>query len=119
MRYRDSIFVSLLKPLSRRQFKAIVERHDGDAYDKSFGSWKHLVVLMFAQLSGASGLRGLETSWNAHAHHHYHLGAGPIARSTLSDANLRRPLQVFAETFAMLSAQADRRCGARAPRCCA
>ena len=108
MRYRDSIFASLLKPLGRRQFKAIVHRYDGDAYDKTFDSWDHLVVLMFAQLSGASGLRGLESSWNAHAHHHYHLGTGPIARSTLSDANRRRPLQVFAETFAMLSAQADR-----------
>jgi putative transposase len=108
MRYRDSIFASLLKPLARRQFKAIVERHDGDAYDKTFDSWNHLVVLIFAQLAGASGLRGLESSWNAHAHHHYHLGSGPIARSTLSDANMRRPLQVFAETFAMLSAEADR-----------
>jgi IS4 transposase len=108
MRYRDSIFASLLKPLSRRQFKAIVDRHDGDAYDKTFDSWDHLVVLMFAQLSGASGLRGLESSWNAHAHHHYHLGTGPVARSTLSDANGRRSLQVFAETFALLSAQADR-----------
>jgi putative transposase len=108
MRYRDSIFAALLKPLARRQFQAIVECHDGDAYDKTFDSWDHLVVLMFAQLSGASGLRGLESSWNAHAHHHYHLGTGPIARSTLSDANGRRPLQVFAETFALLSAQADR-----------
>jgi IS4 transposase len=97
-----------MKPLSRRKFKEIVERHDGDAYDKTFDSWDHLVTLIFAQLSGASGLRGLESSWNAHAHHHYHLGTGPIARSTLSDANGRRPLQVFAETFAMLSAQADR-----------
>ena len=70
MRYRDSIFASLLKPLARRQFKAIVERHDGDAYDKTFDSWNHLVVLIFAQLAGASGLRGLESSWNAHAHHH-------------------------------------------------
>ena len=108
MRYRDSIFAAVLKPLSRRAFQAIVDRHAGDAYDKTFDSWDHLVVLIFAQLSGASGLRGLESSWNAHAHHHYHLGAGPVARSTLSDANGRRPLQVFAETFAMLSAQAGR-----------
>jgi IS4 transposase len=108
MRYRDSIFVSLLKPISRRQFRSIVERHDGDAYDKSFGSWSHLVTLVFAHLGGADSLRGLAASWNAQAHHHYHLGAGPLARSTLSDANARRPPEVFAATFTMLSAQADR-----------
>ena len=108
MRYRDSIFASLLKPLSRRGMRSIVERHDGDAYDKSFDSWNHLVALIFAQFSACDSLRGLVASWNAHAHHHYHLGCGPLARSTLSDANARRPTQVFAETFAMLSAQADR-----------
>lgn len=108
MRYRDSIFGHLLKPLSRRCFQSIVERHDGDAYDKSFDSWNHLVVLIFAQLSGICGLRGVEAAWNAHAHHHYHLGAGRLHRATLSDANQRRPTAVFAETFALLSRQADR-----------
>jgi putative transposase len=108
MRYRDSIFVSLLKLISRRQFRSIVEEHDGDAYDKSFGSWAHLVTLVFAHLGGADSLRGVVAGWNAHAHHHYHLGAGRLARSTLSDANMRRPPEVFAATFAMLSAQADR-----------
>jgi IS4 transposase len=108
MRYRDSIFVSLLKPISRRDFKAIVERHDGDAYDKGFKSWDHLVALIFAQLGPAHSLRGLEATWNAHAHHHSHLGSGPIARSTLADANRRRPTAVFAETFEMVSALASR-----------
>jgi putative transposase len=108
MRYCDSIFGHLLKPLSRRCFQAIVDRHDGDAYDKSFDSWSHLVALIFAQLSGVCGLRGLEASWNAHAHHHYHLGVGRLHRATLSDANQRRPTEIFAETFAMLSRQADR-----------
>jgi putative transposase len=108
MRYRDSIFANLLKPISRRQFRSIVERHDGNAYDKSFDSWDHLVALIFAQLGGADSLRGLETGWNAQAHHHYHLGAGRLARSTLSDANARRPPEIFAATFTLLSAQADR-----------
>lgn len=108
MRYRDSIFGSLLKPLSRRRFEAIVEAHDGDAYDKGFTSWNHLLALIFAQLGAANSLRGLEQSWNANAHHHYHLGSGSIARSTLADANHRRPPAVFAETFAMLSGLADR-----------
>jgi IS4 transposase len=109
MRYRDSIFASLLKPISRRRFRAVVAAHDGDAYDKSFNSWDHLVALIFAQLGASDSLRGLVTSWNANAHHHYHLGSGPIARSTLADANQRRPTEVFADTFTMLSGLAERR----------
>lgn len=109
MRYRDSIFVSLLKPISRSAFEAAVAAHDGDAYDKSFSSWDHLVALIFAQLGGAGSLRGIAAAWNAHAHHHCHLGSGPIARSTLADANHRRPPAVFAEAFAMLSGLASRR----------
>jgi IS4 transposase len=108
MRFVDSIFSSLLKPLDRRSFKASVERHKADAYGKSFGSWDHLVTLIYAQLSGLTSLRGLVAGWNANAHHHYHLGSGPIARSTLGDANLRRPVAVFAELFEALSAQLDR-----------
>jgi IS4 transposase len=108
MRYSDSILGNLLKPIRRRWFDGVVDRHGGNAYGKSFGSWDHLVALIYAQLGGASSLRGLEASWNANAHHHYHLGVGKLARSTLADANGRRPLAVFSETFAMLSGLADR-----------
>jgi putative transposase len=108
MRYEDSVFGRLLKPVCRRAFAAVVKRHDGDAYDKSFRSWDHLVALIFAHLSGIDGLRGLEAVWNAHSHHHYHLGSGKLKRSTLSEANSRRPVAIFAETFAMLSGLADR-----------
>ncbi len=108
MHHRNSIFASLLEPIGRRRFAACVERHDGDAYDKGFRSWDHLVALVFAQFAQADSLRGLELIWNANAHHHYHLGVGRLARSTLSDANRRRPVAVFAETFADLSGLAGR-----------
>jgi IS4 transposase len=108
MRYVNSIFTSLLKPIDRRSFQAIVSRNDADAYDKSFKSWDHLVVLIYAQLSQSSSLRGLEASFNANAHHHYHLGVGRLSRSTLSDANARRSVRVWAEVFAMLARMADR-----------
>jgi IS4 transposase len=107
MRFCDSIFGSLVKPINRRRFQAIVDRYDGDAYDKSFRSWHHLVALIFAQLSHASSLRGLEAVFNANAQYHHHLGVGLLARTTLSDANARRPVRVFAHTFAMLSQAAD------------
>ena len=109
MRYRDSIFTSLLKPIDRRHFRAIVEQFAGDAYDKSFTSWHHLVALIYAQFSRADSLRALEAGFNANSHHHYHLGVGTVARSTLGDANGRRPPAVFAAVFAMLANLADRR----------
>jgi hypothetical protein len=45
--------------------------------------------------------------WNAQAAHHYHLAAGPVCRSTLSDANRRRPSAIFGEVFAALSGRAQ------------
>lgn len=108
MRFRDSIFGHLLEPINRRQFQSVVDGLDGDAYDKSFKSWDHLVALIYAQLSGADGLRGLVAGFNANSQHHYHLGTGKLSRSTLSDANGRRPVGIFARAFARLSAMADR-----------
>ena len=108
MHFTPSIFGKLLEPINRRQFQAIVERHDGDAYVKCFTSWDHLVALVFAQLCASTSLRGLEASWNANSQHHYHLGSGPLVRSTLSDANRRRPVAIFAETFALVAGQLDR-----------
>jgi len=108
MRFCDSIFAKLLKPIDRRRFAKIVDQHDGDAYDKSFKSWDHLVALVYAQLAGLDGLRALESGFNANSQHHYHLGTGRLARATLSDANARRPVEIFAQTFAMLAAMADR-----------
>jgi putative transposase len=108
MRYQNSIFGNLLKPIDRRQFCGIVEKHKSDVYDKSFKSWDHLVTLVGAQLGQVASLRAVEGAFNANSHQHYHLGIGRVARSTLSDANARRPVGVFAETFAMLAQKADR-----------
>ena len=108
MRFTPSILTSLLKPIDRRQFAAIVERFNGDAYDKSFTSWDHLVALIYAQLGRTNSLRALITGFNASANHHYHLDTARLFRSTLSDANARRPVAVFGTTFAMLAGMADR-----------
>jgi putative transposase len=108
MRFTPSIFAKLLAPLDRRQFETIVKRHDGDADSKSFKSWEHLVALIFAQFSAADGLRGLAVSWNANSQHHYHLGTGTLARTTLSDANKIRPVAVFTDTFGLIAGLLDR-----------
>jgi len=108
MHYSPSIIGRLVAPIDRGRFQKIVERQDGDAYDKSFSSWDHLLALIYAQLGGAASLRALASGWNAHSQHHYHLGSGALRRSTLSDAGRRRPVAVFAETFELLAGQLDR-----------
>lgn len=96
MRFTSSIFSSLLKAVDRRHFKTLVERFDADAYDKRFCSWQHFVALVFAQVSGARSLRAIETGFNAQSHQHYQLNCGRLSRSTLADANKRRPVALFA-----------------------
>jgi putative transposase len=108
MRFTPSVFGKLLEPIKRRQFDRLVARHAGDAYIKSFPIWSHLLALVYAQFSSAVSLRGLEAGWNANRQHHYHVGSGPLVRSTLSDANKRRPVAIFAETFSLVASQLDR-----------
>ena len=82
----------------------------GDAYDKSFLSWNHLMALIYAQLSGLDSFRALEAGWNANASTLSSglRDGGPA--STFADANERRPVEVFAETFDMVAVQLDRQC---------
>lgn len=108
MRFSPSILGQLFEAVDRRCFQAIVDAHEGDFYIKGFKSWDHLLALVYAQLSGADSLRSLEASWNANSNHHYHLGSGKLARSTVSDANARRPVAVFADILALLVQQLGR-----------
>ena len=109
MLHHNSILNELLKPLKRRAFDAIADRHDGNRYVKSMSTWTHLTAMIYAQLSPARSLRGVVAGWNANGQCHYHLGAERVRRSTLADANVRRSPKIFAETFSHLSGLCDRR----------
>ncbi len=116
MRFTPTIFSQLVEPIDRRRFEAIVKRWNADAYDKSFRSWEHLMVLIHAQLTGTTSLRALEASWNANAHAHCHLRCEAVARSTLADANARRPVEAFAGILAMVAGLTDRSTRAEAKK---
>jgi putative transposase len=96
-----------MKGLPRATFDKLEKRHTADKYCKRFGHWDHLIAMLYALLSGTTGLRPLETGVNAHVAHHYHLGTSSIKRSTLADANEKRPafagaglqLRVLVEEF--------------------
>ena len=79
-----------MKGLPRGTFDQLIRQHHADKYSKRFGHWDHLLAMLYAQLSGTTGLRPVETGFNSQVAHHYHLGTGCIKRSTLADYGLWR-----------------------------
>ena len=106
--FRISRFHDLLKALPRGTFDRFVRQQGTDLQSRSFTSWDHLVAMLYAQLSGASSLRELETSFNSHPNHHYHLGTKAIRRSTLAEANGRRSAELFAQVAQHLMSSVSR-----------
>jgi hypothetical protein len=92
-----SRFHVLTKHLPRGTFERAVACHEADKHAKGFGRWQHLLVMTYAQLSGADSLRTVVAGFNAQASHHYHLGARAVRRSTLAEANARVSPEPFAE----------------------
>jgi IS4 transposase len=103
--FRITTFQEILKGLPRGSFDQIVKSHDADKYAKHFRHWEHLIAMMYAQISGAPSLRALEAGFNSQLTHHYHLGACPIKRTTLADANRLRSGDVFNDTAKALMQQ--------------
>jgi IS4 transposase len=104
--FRISRFAELLKLLPRAVFDRAVQEHAADRYRKSFSCWQQLVTMLYAQLSGASSLRVLESSFNAQCAHHYHLGCAALRRSTLADMNAHGSVAVFMKVAEGLMQQA-------------
>ena len=105
MRHQNTLFHALLKFVPRHRFEAIVGRFAGDHRTRRLPCWSQFVAMLFAQLAGAQSLRELEAALSSHADRLYHLGAARPRRSTLSDANAKRPVAIFEGVFALLLGQ--------------
>ena len=108
MRHQNSVFHSLLKQIPWDKFDGIVEKYAADELARKLNTKRHFVALLYGQLSGAMSLREIVTGMESHETRLYHLGAAPVKRSTMSDANANRPWQVFSELFAQMLKQAHR-----------
>lgn len=103
-----SRFHALVKAVPREVFATATARYAADKHSKGFRCWDQLLVMLYAQLSGATSLREVVTGFNAHAMHHYHLSTREVRRSTLAEANAKRDWRVFAEVAAALMASTGR-----------
>ena len=109
MRHENSLFHGLMKHIPWHEFERLVDRYKADYRVRRLDSKSQLIALLFAQFSGCQSLRDVEAGLQSHRHRLYHVGARPVARSTLSDANAHRPYEVFADLFAFMVQRANRR----------
>lgn len=108
MRHENSVFHALTKHIPWAAFERLVAEHKADHRVRRLDSKSQLLALLFGQFAGASSLREIEAGLASHQGRLYHLGARRPARSTLSDANAKRPWALFADLFAHMAGQANR-----------
>ncbi len=106
--FKPTMLTEILKLIPDGLVASAVREHGADRWRKSFLTRDHLVAMLAAQLSGADSLRGIQTLFAAHSKKLYHLGCGPVRRSTLAHANATRGWEVFAAIASGLIARAGR-----------
>jgi len=91
-----TVFSQLLDLLPRYEFDKCVKRYRGNWHVRDLSCFDQFLAMAFAQLTGATGLRQIETCLNAMQPKLYHSGfRTTIARSTLADANERRDWHIY------------------------
>jgi IS4 transposase len=108
MRHHNSVFHDLLKHVPWGLFERLVAAHRADHRVRRLSSKGQFLALLFGQLADAGSLREIEAGLSSHAARLYHLGGCRVARSTLADANARRPAALYADLFAHMAAGAGR-----------
>lgn len=92
------IFNQLVSFLPKDYFDRLVKKYNGNAYVKNYSCWNHLLVMIWAQLTGRRSLRDIETSLRAHSDKTYRMGIGAaICRSNIAKANATRDVAIFRE----------------------
>jgi Transposase DDE domain/Domain of unknown function (DUF4372) len=90
------VLAQLLDQVHRQTLDRCVQRYDAEAKMRHFGCRQQFICMAFAQLTWREGLRDIEACLNARPEALYHLGfRGPVARSTLAEANERCDWRVW------------------------
>ena len=112
MAHSNTVLAQLLNLIDRHDFQKLENgQFKPQRKYRSLSRWSQFTTMMFAQITGRVSLRDISDSLQTQADRLYHLGIGAIKRSTLADANSRRPAEFFQAFFE----KSYQRCAAFAP----
>ena len=109
MRHHNSVFHQIQKHVPWSVFDRLVDEHKADHRVRKLTTKSQFLALLFGQLAGAVSLREIEAGLASQQSRLYHAGGRCVARTTLAEANARRPAAVFSGLFAHIAATASRR----------
>jgi hypothetical protein len=90
------LYGQVIKMLDKSKILQFSRENGGERYTKRFNVWIHLVVMLYAVIMRFDSLREITSSLLAETRKLAHLGITfKIGRSTLADANKRRPEAIF------------------------
>jgi hypothetical protein len=97
------LFTQLLNLIPREMISRVSKQHGANRYCKSFMAYDHLVTMLYQGFFQCLSLRELITGLQANHNKLLHLGiVNTPRRSTLSDANSRRPASFFQSIYHQL-----------------
>ena len=100
------MYGQLISLLDKHEILKISREKKGERYVKHFDAYQHLAVMLYAVIKRFDSLREITDSMFPEARKLAHIGIKTMPRrSTLSDANARRPESVFEDTYRSLYAR--------------
>ena len=98
------VYNQLLNLLDKQKICEISKKTlKSESYVKKLDGYTHLVIMLYGVLKHFDSLRELEIGMQAEAHKLHHLGIEyMVRRSTLAEANKRRPQEFFASVYSYL-----------------
>ena len=97
------IFNQILEFIPRSMVHQVAREQKADRYYKSFGTYEHLVTMLYAIFNRCDSLREVTTGLLAWDQRIHHLGLDHHPRrSTISDANKKRDEKVFEKIYSKL-----------------
>ncbi len=105
---QNTVFSQVINLIPRHLFESSVHRHQGDHGVRQLNCWTWFGALLFGQLTGHDSIRAIERVFAHSDSKMKKLGFGGVRKSTLADANQKRPLEILEDVFAELLKTARR-----------
>lgn len=96
----------IMNLMNRDKINIMAAKDGVNRYTKQLDAYTHLVIMLYAVLTGAESIREVVLGFDVNAHRLARLGlAYTVRRSTLSDANKRRSESFFGHIYKSLYAR--------------